>query len=340
MVVKERHEPKGVQAIDSALKNKYKERVPLIFAPMVTLNGGGEDPLEMISVFERDDPTPHWHFVTYGFSDLYEKKVKNTPISGYGFELTFRVKKNKGEEEPPSWVISFLQDLARHVFTTGSRFDNGFYLSTNKKINFSKKTQLNTMMFTYDPELKPINTPNGIVVFLQVVGITEDEKIAMLSWNSSKFLDTLIRKIPLFITDVERKSVLSDTAIKTIIEKGISADGSSTETLLITSLAWREEKKRFGKKMYEIDIPTRNFIELSSLIQWRLGKGRELTLIGPKQRVLLSMRDQSSVYVNDFELKILLDINTIKEVVGRLGTAREQKELTIMKTLKFNLLDL
>lgn len=340
MVVKDRRDPKGVQAIDSALNIKYKDSVPLVFSPMVTLHAGGEDPLEMISVYERTDPVPHWHFVTYGFSDLYEKKLKNTPISGYGFELTFRVNKTKEEKEPPSWVISFLQDLARHVFTTGSRFDNGFYLSTNKKINFSKKTQLNTMMFTYDPELKPINTPNGIVVFLQVVGITEDEKIAMLSWNSAKFLDTIIKKIPLYITDIDRKSTLSDVAIRTVIEKGIASDGSSTETLLITSLAWREEKKRFGKKMYEIDIPIRNFIELSSLIQWRLGKGRELTLIGPKQRVLLAMRDQSSVYVNDFELKVLVDIATIKEVVERLGNAQEQKELTVMKTLKFNLLDL
>jgi suppressor of fused len=340
MPVQSKKNPKGIHAIDSALRVKYENDMPLVFAPMISRNGGGDDPLEMISVYDREEPIPHWHFITYGFSDLYEKSMKNTPISGYGFELTFRVLKKTDETEPPEWVITFLQDLARHVFETGSRFDNGFFLGTTKKIKFNKNNNLNTIVFTYDPELKPINTPNGIVVFLEVVGITEEEKISMISWNSTKFLETFREKIPLFITDMNRESVLNDPNMKSKIEKGISIDGSSTETLMISSLVWREEKKRFGsKKLYEIDLSRRYFMEFKNLVQWRLGKGRDLTLMGSQQRVTLSMRDQSSTYVNDFELKVFMNLNVVKELIEKLGAGNSTIEMSGLKNVKFNIVD-
>ena len=39
--------------------------------------------------------------------------------SGFGFELTFRLKKQAGETSPPSWPAELLQSLARYVFQTG-----------------------------------------------------------------------------------------------------------------------------------------------------------------------------------------------------------------------------
>lgn len=39
--------------------------------------------------------------------------------SGFGFELTFRLKKQVGETSPPSWPAELLQSLARYVFQTG-----------------------------------------------------------------------------------------------------------------------------------------------------------------------------------------------------------------------------
>ena len=43
---------------------------------------------------------------------------KESP-SGFGFELTFRLKKQAGESSPPSWPAELLQCLARYVFQTG-----------------------------------------------------------------------------------------------------------------------------------------------------------------------------------------------------------------------------
>lgn len=39
--------------------------------------------------------------------------------SGFGFELTFRLKKQAGESSPPSWPAELLQSLARYIFQTG-----------------------------------------------------------------------------------------------------------------------------------------------------------------------------------------------------------------------------
>lgn len=39
--------------------------------------------------------------------------------SGYGLELTFRLKRQPGEINPPMWPASLMNSLARYVFQTG-----------------------------------------------------------------------------------------------------------------------------------------------------------------------------------------------------------------------------
>ena len=338
MDIDSKNRPIGIQAIDSVLRLKYPEKEPLTYAPMINIRAGGEDPLELIAVYEREDPIPHWHFITYGFSDLYEKTSKITPVSGYGFELTFRLIKAKNEEEPPDWVVGFLQNLAKYVFTTGNRFDNGFFLNLNHEINFNEETELNTIAFSYDSELKPINTQNGIVVFLQIVGLTQDEKFAMQSWNSMKFIETISNELPLLVTDLSRGSVLQDEAIRNKVDKGIEADGSSTETILMNKLLWKEEKKMFGKKAYELSIGTENHIEIYNLMRWRLAKGRDFTLIGTSQRTTFSLRDTSSIYTNDFDMKVLLDVSSVKELIEKFSEKAKEVEIVSLKNFIIKLI--
>jgi hypothetical protein len=338
MVTENNKKSIGIQAIDSVLIQKYPNIEPLIFAPMINIRGGGEDPLEMISAYACSEPMPHWHFVTYGFSDLYEKTSKIAPVSGFGFELTFRLIRANEEEEPPEWVVAFLQNLAKYVFSTGNKFDNGFFLGLNREINFGSETELNTIAFTYDTELKPINTQNGIVVFLQIVGLTQDEKIAMQCWNSMKFIETISKELPLLITDTTRGSVLQDDSIRNKVERGIETDGSSTETLLINNLSWIEEKKFFGKKSYKILIDEENHFEVYNLIKWRLARGRDFTLIGKNQRVTFSLRDQTSIYISDFEMKVLLNVNAVKELREKFAFKSKEFELESLKGVKINLI--
>lgn len=54
--------------------------------------------------------------------------------SGFGFELTFRLKKQVGETSPPSWPAELLQSLARYVFQTGKDIKLSYKL---KHINYT-----------------------------------------------------------------------------------------------------------------------------------------------------------------------------------------------------------
>ena len=44
-----------------------------------------------VRVYCAESPQPHWHFVTFGLTDLGDKDSPDPDHSGYGFELTCRV---------------------------------------------------------------------------------------------------------------------------------------------------------------------------------------------------------------------------------------------------------
>src|SRR5262245_37995508 len=120
----EKLETSGWDAIDKVLKPIYGDQEPKHFGTLVSYELGGPDPIRGISAYKRLQPIPHWHFVTYGFTELYEKTSENKEVSGWGFELTMRLKASPNEEEPPNWTLSFLQNLARYVFGSGNVFQN------------------------------------------------------------------------------------------------------------------------------------------------------------------------------------------------------------------------
>ena len=93
---------KEVEAIgwDNALYKIYKGAEPKHMAPIIPFILGGDNPLDGISAYKRMDPVPHWHYITYGFSELYEKESDDRERSGFGFELTLKVRSDK--DEPPA----------------------------------------------------------------------------------------------------------------------------------------------------------------------------------------------------------------------------------------------
>lgn len=40
--------------------------------------------------------------------------------SGFGFELTMRLKREEGEKSPPTWPAAIMQALAKYVFQSGA----------------------------------------------------------------------------------------------------------------------------------------------------------------------------------------------------------------------------
>lgn len=83
----------GWEAIDAEFDRLYPDQPkPLHYGTVLKYMLGGPDPLDGISVYDAGD---FWHFVSYGLSELYTKESEDPEYSGYGIELTFKLKKSK-----------------------------------------------------------------------------------------------------------------------------------------------------------------------------------------------------------------------------------------------------
>jgi suppressor of fused-like protein len=105
----ERH---GWEAIQATLTSRYGAQEAGHWGTVQRYSEGGPDPLDGVSAYRAEGP-PHWHYVTFGFSELYAKTSKNAEESGWGFELSFRLKRAGTETSPPLWPVMTLQNLAR-----------------------------------------------------------------------------------------------------------------------------------------------------------------------------------------------------------------------------------
>lgn len=164
---------------------------------------GGPDPLDGISAYRAEEPS-HWHFVTFGFSELNEKKSPNKDVSGWGFELSFRLLRSDTELTPPEWPVPFLQKLARYVFNTKSPFDDEHYIRMGGPITKDQPTKLEALVFTIDPQLGEIKTPNGRVKFLTPIGITAEEHASADQDGPGQLLKRLLKSNRYGVVDLKR----------------------------------------------------------------------------------------------------------------------------------------
>ena len=222
----------GWNAITAMFEGLYPGQKPRHYGTLLPAFLGGRDPLQGISAYASGRDQPHWHLVTYGFTDLYEKGDAASDTSGYGFELTLRVART-GDLPPPSWATNLLQNLARYVFKTGNVFEPGHSLDLNGPIVLEESTVITCALFTRDPEAGQTDTPNGTVTFIQVVGATRDEYEAAMAWNTAGVLSLVQAHGPLMVTDLGRASALADPAAQATVEAGLAAESSSVSELFV-----------------------------------------------------------------------------------------------------------
>ncbi|MCP3774046.1 suppressor of fused domain protein [Paenibacillus sp. MZ04-78.2] len=321
----------GWDAIDEEMSRLYGDQEPMHYGSMLPFMLGGEDPLDGISVYEVDEPTPHWHFVTYGFSELYDKESDDAEESGYGFELTFRLACEEDEEEPPAWALNLLQNMARYVFKSGNIFRSGDYLDANGPICLDADTQLTALAFVEDPELPAIDTPNGRVQFVQMVGITRDELEAMQTWNTLGVLSVCLNHMPHYITDLGRASHLGIPAIAEAVQKGMQEEGSNTGVLYNDQLAWEPGKKGlFSKSPSTLTLGAKQAEIIGKLLQGRILKGKELTLFGPEIRVVFEAGEKAECEVGEEEILFTLDDATAGELSRKLLPKESVIELSAL----------
>ncbi|XP_018580681.1 suppressor of fused homolog isoform X5 [Scleropages formosus] len=236
--------PPGLQAIYGECRRLYQDQPnPLQVTAIVKYWLGGPDPLDYISMYRNlgcpaQEIQEHWHYVSFGLSDLYgDNRVHEFTgpdgPSGFGFELTFRLKREPDETAPPTWPAELMQGLARYVFQSENTFCSGDHISWHSPLDNSE-SRIQHMLLTEDPQLQPVQTPFGLVTFLQIVGVCTEELQAAQQWNGQGVLD-LLRSVhmaggPWLITDMRRGETIFDIdphLQQERVDKGIESEGSN-----------------------------------------------------------------------------------------------------------------
>lgn len=327
-------EAPGWNAINQALNRIYPRQEPKHYGTVVGYALGGQDPLPGISAYKRIAPVPHWHFVTYGFSELFAKESEDAELSGYGFELTFRLADPDDSAEPPGWVLNFLQNLARYVFQSGNVFHAGHYMNANGPIAADTHSAIRAIAFAADPELPAMDSENGRVEFLQVIGLTNEEEFALKRWSTLKVLEVFQDYLPLWVTDIERGSLLADPEIATRLAEGSAREGSSTGRVYTDHLQWQQQKRLLRQPLTQVSLGARQVGELLSLLPLRLRFGESFALIGPDSRIVFESAPRCAAEVVDGALHLRLDETALRSLISRLRAQAGEYEVDGFATLR------
>lgn len=308
---------RGWAAIDHAIGAVYPHQQPLHYGTLISWALGGPDPIKGISAYKSDDGL-HWHFVTYGFSELYDKAPENdSDISGFGFELTFRLACAPGDGEPPTWALNFLQNLGRYIFGSDNVFDAYHHMNLNGPIAADDETDLHAIAFWLDPQLGEIDTPNGQVKFLQVVGLCLDELDTIKDWNTARLLDILAEDNPLLVTDLRRQSLLADPAKLATIQQAIEHEGSSYSELFGSVVEWQES----GDSLY-LKVEARGVQDVLRLLKGRIPYKRAFYLTGDRMQVVFEPAEAPGWHTGHDTLVLQLTADNAADMRGALRARR------------------
>ena len=195
----------GWEAIEKEFLRVYPDPPNHHYGTLIKWALGGKDPLDGISVY---DGGTYWHFVSFGLTELYEKQSPNKEYSGFGYELTFKLKKDKYEDEEAELrnICGILQTVARLVFVNGENFYPDEYIYTGQTAGMDAKQKSNITGFITiaDPTVNSIDTPNGKVEFLELVGMTDAELKTLSNIESVR---NIYAELGSDVTDYNRKSL-------------------------------------------------------------------------------------------------------------------------------------
>ena len=210
MIELEKPESSGWDAITAVFEKLYPDQKdPKHYGVLVPWELGGDDPLTGISIYETGE---YYHFVTYGLSEIFEKETDDPEISGYGMEFTFKLKRSciapEDEDGELRCVCGILQKIARITFSNGELFraDEYIYTGQTSGIDYRQKCGLTGFILVSDKDAGSIATPNGKVDFVEFIGCTNDELLAVK--NKELTVPELYAKLGSDITDYGRSSVL------------------------------------------------------------------------------------------------------------------------------------
>jgi suppressor of fused len=326
---------RGWIAIDEALVEIYGDIEPKHYGTILKWRAGGPDPLDGVSIYESTAfDIAHWHYVSYGLTELFLKESNDPDVSGWGFELTFRLRRDSDDEDaqPPIWPINMMQNLARYVFETGATLSPGDHMSANGPIAAEEDTKLTAFLFVEDPQLPARSTPNGKMEFVQIVGVTADEILAAQSWNTRGVLSLLAKRTPGWVSDLRRDSAIAHPAAQTIVRTGMDRDGSSMGVAFTEQLAFVQRADTI-----ELCLGALGIEQLRKVVPGRLRFDRTLILVGTSASLeLVSGPEVALVRPKDDEerTKLMLPPDVVtafgERVLPKEGRYELSRELTVI----------
>jgi suppressor of fused-like protein len=189
----------GWDAIDAAMKAVHGDVQPVHKGLVPGVAFGS--PLQGVSAYAA---AGHWHFVTYGLTELFGKESDVAEISGLGYELTMRVPR-AGDDPPPNWTFELLANVAAAA-RAGHDFAVGHRLRLGGPITGEPECVMEAVAFISDPSL-PVwtSSAHGSFEFYELVGITPDELAEMQASSTAEVVGRLAESNPLLITDPTRR---------------------------------------------------------------------------------------------------------------------------------------
>lgn len=197
----------GWEALDRVGQTIYRGQTPHQFASQTGYDLGSENPLPAICVWEAPNPE-HWHYVTYGLTELFEKSSPDPDVSGFGFEVTVRIPRADGERTPPTWPIRMLQGIGHYALSGHGGLDTGHMIDLGGPLAPAaagdEPSTLTAVVAVPDALFGKVDTQFGSILFLQLFGITAKELESMQAWPMERRVG-LVREVePVGITRVER----------------------------------------------------------------------------------------------------------------------------------------
>ncbi len=232
---------RGTRAIDAHVDaadggppvHRYHPKAPHRFR--------GQGPLEEVTTHRLEARAgggpDHWHLVTYGLTELDLKESDDPAVSGWGFELTFRI----GGEEEPLWAVDFITNLAAYVWSIEHPFAAGHHIDLGGPIRLGTTSPITAAVVVEDPQLPTLEGPFGRVEFLQVVGITAEELELCRSWRTDGVVELLARDDNRLVTALHRPSLLADPAVRAEVDLRSATDGSALTELRVGTLRFRRQ---------------------------------------------------------------------------------------------------
>lgn len=311
----------GRKGIERAIDELYKKAKDWRFA--APSGGSARPPIAEFEVYRSTEEPAHWHYVTYGLSELGEKESDDPEVSGWGIELTMRVKAGD-EEQPPAWPMHVLNRLAEYVWESGNPFAANHVMRVNGLPVKDTNSKISSVAFVADPELGTIETSNGKLLFLQAYGITTDEEDLVARWDVEKFLAEIGSGNRRWVTELERESHIKDPVLGPKFEEAAKRDGSQRAVELITTL---EIELSVGEKgacdiVWAVDPADREI--LARALRYRLAYTRELQLISskPALEIVFSPADSFTLKCDDKALRVgvpAYEANTLADKIAALN---------------------